>query len=181
MRYSRLVLSIFFMLALAAAFAAQDEPKPKRAPSTAEERQRFAALTHKLEQTPLDKSLYKDKIWAKQWLEDVPDINVNICAPILFGLDFVAEQNRYTPQLSYQATFGSAAYIIEHPDKAGDTDSQFIAGVESALKSYSAIVKNDPDAKSKSLDALLEKQKQGKLADFVRSASKSCEEKKEGT
>ncbi|MGH9636799.1 MAG: hypothetical protein ACRD72_18360, partial [Candidatus Angelobacter sp.] len=91
------------------------------------------------------------------------------------------EQNRYTPQLSYQATFGSAAYIIEHPNKAGDTDSQFIAGVESALKSYSAIVKSDPDAKSKSLDALLEKQKQGKLAEFVRTASKSCEDKKEGT
>jgi len=42
-------------------------------------------------------------------------------------------------------------------------------------------VKSDPDAKSKSLDALLEKQKQGKLADFVRTASKSCEDKKEGT
>ena len=180
MRYSRLVLSLFFMLALAAAFAAQDEPKPKRAPSTAEERQRFAALTHKLEQTPLDKSLYKDKIWAKQWLEDVPDINVNICAPILFGLDFVAEQNRYTPQLSYQATFGSATYIIEHPDKKGDTAAQYVAGVESALKSYSAIVKDEPQAKSKALDGLLEKQKQGKLADFVHNASKACEDKKEG-
>ena len=55
-----------------------------------------------------------------------------------------------------------------------------MAGVESALRSYSAIVKSDPDAKSKSLDALLEKQKQGKLAEFVRTASKGCEDKKEG-
>jgi hypothetical protein len=159
--------------------AAQNEPK--RAPSTAQERQRFVSLTRKLEQNPLDKSLYEDKKWAKQWLEDVPDINVNICAPLLFGMQFVLEQNQYTPQLSYQATFGSAAYIIEHPDKAGDTAAQFVAGVESALKAYSAIVKSDPQARSRALDSLLETQKQGKLAEFVHDASKSCEDKKEGT
>jgi hypothetical protein len=176
MRKAGLISLIVFLAVLS---FAQDEPK--HAPSTPAERQRFLALTRKLEQNPLDKSLYAEKTWAKKWLEDIPDINVNICAPILFGMDFVTEQNKYTPQLSYQATFGSAAYIIEHPDKAGDTDAQFLAGVESALKSYSAIVKSDPDAKSKALDALLEKQKQGKLAEFVRSASKSCEDKKEGT
>jgi hypothetical protein len=178
MRYSRVVPSLFIFLALVAAAFAQDEPK--RAPSTAEERQRFLSLTRKLEQNPLDKSLYDEKKWAKKWLEDIPDINVNICAPLLFGVDFVKEQNRYTPQLSYQATFGSAAYIIEHPDKKGDTEAQFVAGVESALKSYSAIVKGNPHAQSKALDDLLEKQKQGKLTDFVRAAGKACEDKKEG-
>ncbi|HEY3770808.1 MAG TPA: hypothetical protein VGN44_19195 [Candidatus Angelobacter sp.] len=177
MRFAVLARSLFFIFALTVAVA---QDAPKRAPSTAEERQRFAALTHKLEQTPLDKSLYKEKIWAKKWLEDVPDVNVNICAPVLFGMDFIAEQNEYAPQLSYQATFGSATYIIEHPDKKTDTAAQYVAGVESALKSYSAIVKNNPDAKSKALDGLLEKQKQGKLADFVRDASKACEDKKEG-
>lgn len=177
MRKAGLISFILFFLAILC--FAQDEAK--RAPSTKEERQRFLTLTRKLEQDPLNKSLYADKTWAKKWLEDIPDINVNICAPILFGMDFVTEQNKYTPQLSYQATFGSAAYIIEHPEKAGDTDAQFVAGVESALKSYSAIVKSDSEAKSKSLDALLEKQKQGKLAEFVRTASKGCEDKKEGT
>ena len=178
MRCSRVVPSLLVLLTLVAAAFAQDEPK--RAPSTAEERQRFLSLTRKLEQNPLDKSLYDEKKWAKKWLEDVPDINVNICAPLLFGVDFVREQNRYTPQLSYQATFGSAAYIIEHPDRKGDTEAQFVAGVESALKSYGAMVKNDPRAKSKALDDLLEKQKQGKLADFVHAAGKACEDKKEG-
>jgi hypothetical protein len=41
-------------------------------------------------------------------------------------------------------------------------------------------VKSEPQAKSKALDELLEKQKQGKLVDFVHGASKSCEDKKEG-
>jgi hypothetical protein len=172
---------LIFLILLSSFILSFAQNEPKRAPSTAEERQRFLSLTRKLEQNPLDKSLYDDKKWAKRWLEDVPDINVNICAPLLFGVEFLKEQNKYTPQLSYQATFGSATYIIEHPDKAGDTAAQFVAGVESALKAYSAIVKSDPQAKSKALDDLLEKQKQGKLAGFVHDASKGCEDKKEGT
>jgi len=166
------------LLCFVSAASAQNEPK--RAPSTAEERQRFVTLTRKLEQTPLDKSLYDEKRWAAKWLEDIPDVNVNICAPILFGLDFVKEQNKYAPQLSYQATFAEAVFIIEHPDKKSDTTAQYVAGVESALKAYSSIVKSEPGAKSKALDDLLEKQKQGKLADFVRDASKECDDKKEG-
>jgi hypothetical protein len=176
MRYRWVIGFVLFLLSVAS--FAQDEPK--RAASTAQERQRFIALTRKLEQSPLDKSLYQEKAWAKQWLEDIPDINVTICAPVLFGADFIREQNKYTPQLSYQATFASAVYIIEHPDKKGDTTAQYLAGVESALKAYSALVKSDPEAKSKTLDDLLEKQKQGKLADFVRDASKECDDKKEG-
>ena len=176
MSKARVVLFILLSCSILSLCSAQDE----RAPSTREARQRFLALTCKLEHDPLDKSLYAEKKWAKQWLEDIPDINVTICAPVLFGGDFIQEQNKYTPQLSYQATFGSAAYIIEHPDKAGDLDAQFLAGLESALKAYSAIVKSEPQAKSKALDDLLEKQKQGKLADFVRSASKTCQDKKEG-
>jgi len=171
---------VSFLLFLLSALACLAQNEPKRAPSTAEERKRFLALTRKLEQTPLDKSLYEEKKWAKQWLEEIPDVNVNICAPILFGPDFVMEQNKYTPQLSYQATFGSAAYIIEHPDKVSDTSSQYVAGVESALKAYSALVKGDPIAKSKALDGLLEKQKQGKLADFVRESSKPCDDEQQG-
>ena len=176
MRNARIVS--FIVLSISALFAAQDQPK--RAPSTAEERQRFLALTRKLEQNPLDKSLDEDKKWARQWLEDIPDINITICAPILFGADFLREQNKYTRPLSWQATLGEAAYVIEHPDKKSDATSQYIAGTESALKAYSAIVKSDPSAKSRALDDLLEKQKQGKLADFVRDSSKACDVIKKG-
>ncbi len=142
MRKAVPLLLILLSLSIFSAYAAQNEPK--RAPSTAEERTRFVTLTHKLEQNPLDKSLYDDKVWAKQWLEDIPDVNVTICAPVLFGLDFIKEQNKYTPQLSYQATFAEAVFIIEHPDKKSDTTAQYVAGVESALKAYTAILKSEP-------------------------------------
>src|SRR5215813_3372517 len=131
---------------------AQNESK--RAPSTPEERQRFISLTHKLEQEPLDKSLYPEVKWAKKWLDDILDVNVTVCAPFLFGVDFVREENKYAAQPSYQATFPEEVYIIEHPDKKSDTTAQYVAGVESALKAYGAIVKRDQSAKSRALDEL---------------------------
>lgn len=176
---SLFVLMLLLILSVVGLVFAQNEPK--RAPSTAEERQRFISLTHKLEQDPLDKSLYPEVKWAKKWLDDIPDVNVTVCAPFLFGVDFVREENKYAAQLSYQATFAEGVYIIEHPDKKSDTTAQYIAGVESALRAYSAILKSEPGAKSKALDELLEKQKQGKLADFVRNASKDCDDKKESS
>ena len=179
MRRASLIALILVSSSVFSVLLAQNEPK--RAPSTAEERQRFISITHKLEQEPLDKSLYPEVKWAKKWLEDVPDVNVTVCAPFLFGVDFVREENKYAAQLSYQATFAEGVYIIEHPDKKSDTTAQYVAGVESALRAYGAILKSDPSAKSKALDELLEKQKQGKLADFVRDASKDCDDKKESS
>jgi hypothetical protein len=47
--------------------------------------------------------------------------------------------------------------------------------MEGVLKAYSAIIKADPQATTKSLDALLEKQREGKLADAVWEIAKSCQ------
>jgi hypothetical protein len=151
---------------------AQDEPK--RGPSTPEERQRFLALTHKLEESPLDKSLYADKKWAKQWIEDIPDINVNIC-PLLLGQEFMLSRYKYAPNLEYQVMFGNVAFLIVHPDKKGDTVAQYTAGVESALKAYKGILRADPEV-SREMEELLRKQSQGKLGDFVKESSKGCQD-----
>lgn len=150
------------------------QDQPKRAPSTPEERQRFLALTHKLEQSPLDKGLYADKKWALDWIDAIPDINVTICQTLL-GTDLLVSRYRYAPQLEAQAVFGNVAFLIEHPDKRGDQVAQYTAGVESALKAYKNILKADP-AVSRTMEELLQAQKDGKLADFVRESTKPCEE-----
>jgi hypothetical protein len=46
--------------------------------------------------------------------------------------------------------------------------------VEGALKAYQAILKNKASARSEDLDDLLEKQGNGKLAEFVKTASQDC-------
>jgi hypothetical protein len=143
----------------------------KRGPSTADERQRFLQITHKMADSPLDPGLSADRDWALKWLIAIPDINVDVCnAPL--G-DFINAQYKYTPQILGQLTFSTGAFIIEHPDKAKDRDAQYVAGTEGALHAYQSILKTKPDAKVKQLDDLLDKQKQGTLAAFVRSSCQS--------
>src|SRR5262245_35699901 len=167
------ILSIWgLMLTLCLPAAPQAQDEPKRGPSTAEERARFVTLTHKLEQTPLDKSLYPEKKWALQWIDDIPDINVTPCLTVL-GEDFLVSRYRYAANLEVQVIFGNVVYLIEHPDKKSDSVAQYTAGVESALKTYKSILRADPVI-SKELEDLLQKQSQGTLVDFVRQSSKEC-------
>jgi len=161
----------FALLAVCSLATAQDEPK--RGPSTPEERQRFLTLTHKLEQTPLDRSLNPDIHWALQWVEDIPDINVNICPDVLGG-NFLESHYLYSYRVLGQVVLGNVAFLIEHPDKKNDQVAQYTAGIESALKAYKGMVRADPMHVSRSMEELLEKQNQGKLADFVRESSKEC-------
>ena len=162
------------LLLLCCCSLGSSQDQPKRSPSTPEERQRFLALTHKLEDSPLDKSLYADKKWALKWIDDIPDINVTIC-PTILGEDFATSNYKYAAAIQGQVVFGNVAYLIEHPDKANDHVAQFAAGVDSALKAYKSILKADPVV-SRPLEKLLQTQSQGKLADFVRESSRPCQE-----
>jgi len=146
----------------------------KRGPSTPEERTRFVAIAQKLEQSPLDAGLRPEREWALLWLIQVPDVTVNVCtAP--FG-DFMKKKYKYSPEIVMQLTFSSGQFVIEHPDQAKDADAQLVAGVEGALRAYQSILKAKPEAKSKDLDELLQKQSQGTLVAYVRdAAAKGCQ------
>ena len=161
-----------WMLMLAMAVPAMMQSDSQRKPSTPEERKRFVEITRKLEQDPLNPELRADRDWALKWLEDIPDVNVTMCTPVLGDLG--ASRYRYAPQVGAQFGFGMAAFIIEHPNQTTDLNAQYLAGVESALKVYSAILKVRPSAKSEDLDELLDRQAQGKLDQTVRERAKDC-------
>ena len=152
--------------------------KPAERHSTPEDRQRLVAIAHKLEAAPLDPALASERQWAVSWSIAASDIHVKIC-PVLLG-DLRRPKYKYRSEISEQLLISSAAFLIEHPDQAENYRAQSVGGMEGVLKAYASIIKADPQATAKSLDVLLEKQKQGKLADFVRSASEACEDKKEG-
>ncbi len=163
-------IPVWFMLLFLGLMAAA-QGSGKRGSSTPAERERFITIVHKLEQAPLDKNLKKDREWALLWLTDVPDVNVNVCLAPLGLRD--GEKYKYEPEIFGQYTFSMGAFLIEHPEKASDPTAQYLAGVQGALNAYNSILKSEPKAKSRSLDDLLQKQKQGQLADFVRDASKT--------
>ncbi|HKV91693.1 MAG TPA: hypothetical protein VJW20_03990 [Candidatus Angelobacter sp.] len=156
-------------LLLSICSAALVQQQALRGPSTPEERQRFVTLTHKMEDAPLDESLRSEREWALVWLVQIPDITVNVCTAPLG--DYMKKKYKYSPEITIQLTFSSGAFIIEHPEKAKDEYAQCLAGVEGALKAYQSILKVKPDAHSKALDELLDKQRTGKLAEHVQEAT----------
>ena len=158
----------FSLAALIFCSLAFGQDAAKRGPSTPDERKRFLEVTHKMAEAPLDPALSADRDWALKWLIAVPDINVDVCnAPL--G-DFMNAQYKFTPQIIGQLTFSTGAFIIEHPDKAKDRNAQYVAGMEGALQAYQSILKTKPAATVKELDDLLDKQKKGTLAAFVRTS-----------
>src|SRR5260370_7239619 len=139
----RLFHSLCFLLVLGSLTFAQDEPK--RGPSTPEERKRLISIVQKMEKSPLDKNLDKDIKWALDWVRDVPDVTVNLCwAPLDPAIH---SEYRYRAKLPGRFALASAAFIVEHPDKAHNEMQQYIAGVEGVVKTYKAILKAHPDPK----------------------------------
>jgi hypothetical protein len=146
--------------------------KPEEKHSTPEDRQRLVAIAHKLEAAPLDSALAPEREWAVSWTVAAPDLHVRICPALL--ADLRRPRYKYRSEMLTQLLLSSAAFLIEHPEQASDSAAQSAGGMQGVLKAYSAIVKAEPQARAKSLDALLEKQSQGKLAEAIQEVAKDC-------
>jgi hypothetical protein len=146
--------------------------KPAEKHSTPEDRQRLVTIAHKLEAAPLDPALALEREWAVGFAVAAPDIHVRICPALIAGLH--RPRYKYKSEIGEQLLISSAAFLIEHPAQADNGRAQSVGGMEGVLKAYSAIVKAEPQAIAKSLDALLEKQREGKLADAVWEIVKDC-------
>ena len=134
--------------------------------STPEERARWAAITHKLENAPMDDNVNQQGEATLKRLSDVHDIHVPLCPAILS--EFNGMKYTYSHTITRQYMLASAAFLIENQDKAADTKAANLAAVESVLKTYRAILQQKPDAKAKALDDLVKKQSQGKLKDSLK-------------
>jgi hypothetical protein len=140
-------------------FSAQETSLP-------EERKQWVEITDKLESAPLDESVNRQGESALKQVSDAHDIHVPPCPTVLS--EFNGMKYTYSHTITRQYMLASAAFLIENPDKAADTKAINLAAVESALKTYQAILQQKPDAKAQQLDDLLKKQSQGKLNDALK-------------
>jgi hypothetical protein len=162
----RLLLTLFLLFSLLAAVA------QSRDPATAEPRQRVVAIAHKLEATPLDRALFPEREWAKQWIIENPDVRIRMCMQLL--PDLRRPRHKFRLEIVDQMMLSSAAFLIEHPDKVGDHLAENVGGLQGVLKAYAAIVKSNPDARVQALDDMLEEQSRGQLVEFARETIKAC-------
>jgi hypothetical protein len=117
-----------------------------------------------LEQKPLDKDTKELRAWAIKWLIVTDKVSVGVCS-LMLGVE---KKYKYSSDLFTQYTIGMAAYKLSNPDKAQDEDAAQLAGIESAITSYEAIVAEQPKAKNAFMDDLLAKRGQGALAVYVK-------------
>lgn len=158
------ILAIVLMGTIGLGKSQKDE---KDAPDTLIKASKF------LEEKPFDKNAKDVRSWAVKWIIATDKVSVTVCSLIISGLD---KKYKYETELFGQYTIGMAAFKLANPDRAKDEDAAQLAGIQSALTSYDAMVKEQPKAKNSFMDDLLAKRADGSLAKYV--AENNCKEKK---
>lgn len=126
-----------------------------------------------LEEKPFDKQSKDIRGWAIKWVIETDKVSVTVCSLLVSGID---KKYKYSGEIFGQYTIGMAAFKLANPEKANDEDTAQLAGIQSALASYDAMVKEQPKAKNGFLDDLVAKRSDGSLAKYV--AENNCKEKK---
>ena len=164
--------SLIGMLALALALISGPVPAMAQAASSLpDDRARFVSITRSLEVAPLQPNARADREWALSWLTEAPDVSVTACLSSLGGME---QDYPYAGEILLQYLFSMAVLVIEHPEMTNDLNAQQVAGVAGALGAYRAILGSEPDARSPSLDTLLETERQGRLPEFIFGSAASC-------
>ena len=159
-------LSSLIVLILFTASNAGAQIDEKDAPAT------LIKATKFLEEKPLDKEAKNIRSWAISWVIQTDKVSVTVCSLLVSGID---KKYKYSGEIFGQYTIGMAAFKLANPDKAKAEDAAQVAGIESALTSYEAMVKEQPKAKNNFLDDLVAKRGDGSLPKHV--ADKNCKSK----
>jgi hypothetical protein len=173
----RAIAVAIFLLACFVVGTARAQQQHQRGPSTAEERARAVKIAHQLEDDPLAKDAKDNRDWVVQWIVDIPDITVTVCDDY-FGT--ISKTMRgHAREIVNQMVISSAAFMIEHPDKAKDEQAVATAGLLGSLKAYQSILKQEPDARWPYVDKIILMRDQGKLDDFVSDTRRKCAQDEE--
>jgi len=141
--------------------------------SSAEDKARAVQLTKQLESDPLARDAKNARQWLTIFLGKAPDIEVDLCGAFIH--DVLADKKyKYTGEIITQSMFAQGAYTIEHPDISAKADETFLAGLQSALKVYEAILAKDPKARRADLDALIASRDKNELTAYVQAHSAEC-------
>lgn len=127
-----------------------------------------------LEQDPFIKDAKKYRETLTFYLIETKDVSVALCSSDATKAVF-DKKYKFSNELFSQNMFGMAVFKLENPDKSKDEHAAQLAGFESLLKAYEAMVKANPKAKYAAADELLAKRTDGTLAKFV--ADNDCGKK----
>ncbi len=134
------------------------------APATAQttKRAQLVKFAKQLEQTPFGDEAETNRGWAVRWVIETDQVSVIVCSNSVTE-PLLDKKNKYGSDLLGQYMIGMAAFKIENPDKAADEDAAQLAGVQSFLRAYEAMVAAKPKAKYNKMDDLIAMRDKGEL------------------
>lgn len=158
-------LSIIFALLLVAltaqaAFAQSQKDKDRNA---------FINNTRLLEKKPFDPNAATARSWGFKWVAETDEVSVSLCSDMMKLIP--EKKNKFKAELLMQHTFGMAVFKLENPDQKDNESAANLAGLESMLRAYEAMVAENEKAKNAELDALLAKRGSGELKAVAEAAS----------
>ncbi len=134
----------------------------------------FIKAARLLEQDPFIEDAKKYREVMTFYLIETKDVSLVLCTSDATKAVF-DKKYKFSNELFGQNIYGMAVFKLENPDKATDEKAAQLAGVESLLRAYEAMVKQNPKAKYTAADELLAKRTDGTLTKFV--ADNDCGKK----
>jgi hypothetical protein len=139
------------------------------------DRASFISNARLLEKKPFDENAKAAREWGFKWLIETDQVSVVLCSD---AMKLIPEKkNKFKSELLMQFTFGMAVFKLENPDQKNDEPAATLAGIESMLRAYNAMVAENEKAKSPGMDELITKQNNGELKALVEAAN--CDKKKD--
>lgn len=123
-----------------------------------------------LEEKPFDKDAKDIRGWAVRYIIETDQVSVLICAGELME-PVLNKKNKNSTELIGQYTIGMAAFKLANPDKKSDENAAQLAGIESMLKAYDAMIAEKPKTKFDGMDALIGKRDKGELKAIIDAAN----------
>lgn len=165
MKKLTLIFALFFIGLTAQVNLAQDKPNDKET---------LIKVVRFLEEKPFDKDAKKYREWGFLYVVETKDVSVLLCTDAIKPA--MEKKNKNSGELLIHFSLAMAAFKLENPDKADDEIAAQIAGIESMLKSYEAMVREKPKAKFAGMDELVEKRNNNTLAAHIQ--ANSCKKDK---
>ncbi|HEY0427289.1 MAG TPA: hypothetical protein VGC76_05745 [Pyrinomonadaceae bacterium] len=156
------ILSTLLIVGLTAQFAFAQSQKEK-------DKAAFISNTRLLEKKPFDPNADAARKWGFQYITDTDDVSVVLCSGTMKLIP--EKKNKFKGELLMQFTFGMAVFKLENPDKKDDENAAQLAGLESMLRAYEAMIAANEKAKNAELDDLLVKRGSDGLKTLVEAAA----------
>lgn len=170
MKKLTIIFTLFLIALTAQAGFAQEKV------SDQEMQQLLIKASRFLELKPFDKDAEDIRGAAMRYVIETKDVSIIICGGEMMD-PILNKKNKYGTELLGQYTIGMAAFKLANPDKKTDENAAQLAGIESMLRAYEAMVAEKPKAKFAGMDALVAKRDKNELKAIVDAAD--CGKKEE--